>query len=88
MHLSLGLLVSILSMIKALSSAAPSTTMNHIPEVFEKLKTLSIHSERTTANQRIAKLKNLKNVLLSRRVQLQEAIFKDLRKSPLDVDLS
>ena len=75
-------------MLKSHTPVDSSATLNRIPEVFETLKTLSLNSERTTAPQRIAKLKTLKTTLWNRRVLLQEAISKDLHKSPLDVDLA
>ena len=60
----------------------------NIKRVFDLQKTNQYNIGNTTASQRIAKLKQLHKAVSKYRPQIKEALFKDYRKHPSEVDLS
>ncbi len=59
-----------------------------IQAVFEAQKANQFKVGNSTASERIAKLKQLHNAVLKYRPQIKEALFKDYRKHPSEVDLT
>ena len=68
---------------------SPSTTASEdIDKVFEAQQKNTQKLKETTASQRIAKLKALKQAIQDSREDLQKAVYDDFRKSPEEVDLT
>lgn len=59
-----------------------------IAALFAKLRANQAAVKRTTAAERVAKLKKLRDAILAREPQIREAIHKDFRKSATEVDLT
>jgi aldehyde dehydrogenase (NAD+) len=69
-------------------SAVLSTQDDRIEQIFRKQRANQAAVRRTTAAQRIAKLKRLHAAIVQRVPALREAMFKDFRKSATEVDLT
>lgn len=67
---------------------ADTALQNAIDRVFEAQKQNQYVVARTTARERIAKLKRLHDALLGHRQEIYDALWKDLRKGPTEVDIS
>jgi aldehyde dehydrogenase (NAD+) len=61
---------------------------NNVRQVFEAQRSHIQKLKNTTASERIAKLKALRDAITQNREKLQEAIYKDFKKSPVDTDLT
>ncbi len=59
-----------------------------IEQVFELQRKNAQKYKNTTASERIAKLKAIKKLIIKHREGLQEAIYQDFKKSPVDTDLT
>jgi len=59
-----------------------------IEQLFRKQRANQAAVKRTTAAERIAKLEKLRAAIVSREAAIQEAMFKDFRKSRSEVDLT
>ncbi len=67
----------------------PTETSNsEIRRIFDLQKKSQYKVANTTANQRIAKLKKLHEAVLRYRPQIKDALYKDFRKHPSEVDLT
>ena len=63
------------------------TSASEIKRIFNLQKQNQFNVGNTTASERIAKLKKLHKAILKYRPQIKEALFKDYRKHPSEVDL-
>jgi aldehyde dehydrogenase (NAD+) len=70
------------------SIAVGEPTGDAIATTFARLRANQAAIKRTTAAERIAKLKRLRDAILAREPQIREAIFQDFRKSATEVDLT
>ena len=70
----------------AITAAAP--TDDRIEQLFRKQQAHQAAVKRTGAEERIAKLKKLRAAVVAREAAIREAIHKDFRKSPTEVDLT
>jgi aldehyde dehydrogenase (NAD+) len=61
---------------------------DRIQAVFSRQQANRAAVKRTTAAQRIAKLERLRDAILARRPAIRDAMFKDFRKSPAEVDIT
>lgn len=69
--------------------ATPAVLSNEtIEQLFRKQRANQAAVKRTTAEERIAKLKRLRAAIVEREAAIRAAIFKDFRKSPAEVDLT
>ncbi|MES2885316.1 MAG: aldehyde dehydrogenase family protein [Pseudomonadota bacterium] len=70
--------------------AMPETTTldAEVRRVFEKQFDTAIRLRRSTADERVAKIKKLKEAVLAHATQLQEAMHRDFRKPAVEVDLT
>lgn len=59
-----------------------------IEELFRKQRANQAAVKRTTAEERIAKLRRLRAAIVEREAAIREAIYKDFRKSVTEVDLT
>jgi aldehyde dehydrogenase (NAD+) len=66
------------------SSASPAT----IEKLFEAQRRHQAAVKRTTADERVAKLKRLRAAIVAREQQIRDAIYKDFKKSPTEVELT
>jgi len=64
------------------------TNATEIQRIFDLQKKNQFNIGNTTASQRIAKLKKLHKAVLKYRPQIKEALYKDYRKHPSEVDLT
>lgn len=64
------------------------TTQNTYADVFNALRQHAPALAQTTAAERIAKLKRLHNLLMSRRTDLQKAVYQDMQKPAEECDLT
>lgn len=71
-----------------LSMPQGATLDAEVRRVFEKQFDTAIRLRRSTAEERIAKIKKLKDAVLAHSPALQEAMFKDFRKPAVEVDLT
>lgn len=62
--------------------------MPELQELFEKQKANQGNISQTSAALRVAKLKKLRQAILSKQVELQKAIYDDFRKNPCEVDVT
>lgn len=69
-------------------SQAPNASENDIQRVFDKQKVHARALRKSTASERIAKLKKLEKVVLDRAEDIKKAAAADFRKPTLEVDLS
>ena len=66
-----------------------TTTLDaEVRRVFEKQFDTAIRLRRSTADERIAKIKKLKESVLAHTTALHEAMFKDFRKPAVEVNLT
>src|SRR5689334_20846337 len=61
---------------------------DRIEQVFRAQRANQAAVRQTTAAQRIAKLKRLRDAILARQSDIRAALYKDFRKSPSEVDLT
>lgn len=59
-----------------------------VRRVFEKQFDTAIRLRRSTAEERIAKIRKLKDAVVAHSAELHQAMFKDFRKPPEEVDLT
>ena len=64
------------------------TTTQDIKAIFEKQMTYRQEVSQSTTSERIAKLKKLKKAIMNHRDEIKEALFKDYKKHPSEVDLT
>lgn len=69
-------------------TAPQTSSFAHIDKVFEAQQQNTQKLKETTASQRIAKLKALKQAIQENKEALQKAVYDDFRKSPEEVDLT
>ena len=62
--------------------------MDNIREIFEKQKANRWHVSQTSAAERIAKLRKLKEAIWNHREEIHKAIHDDFRKNPGETDLT
>ncbi|EKD41781.1 MAG: hypothetical protein ACD_73C00534G0002 [uncultured bacterium] len=62
--------------------------MEDIRKIFDKQKTNRWNISQTTATERIAKLRKIKEAIFAKRGELQEAIYNDYKKNPAETDLT
>ncbi len=55
---------------------------------FDGQKSRSLELRKSTASERIQKLKKLEKTILARRAEIQKAVFEDLRKGQFEADLT
>lgn len=67
---------------------ADATMQTAIDRIFEAQKQHQFVVARTTARDRIARLRRLHDALLEHRQEIYDALWADLRKSPTEVDIS
>ncbi|NMO16011.1 aldehyde dehydrogenase family protein [Pyxidicoccus fallax] len=76
-------------MLEAVSSPKqPTADVARIRAAFEAQKANRWTMSRTTAAERIARLKRLREAILARRAELADAIHKDFRKPAMEVELT
>jgi len=76
-------------MTAAVLAMPEATTLDaEVRRVFEKQFDAAIRLRRSSADERIAKIKKLKEVLLAHAPALKDAMFKDFRKPAVEVDLT
>ncbi|MBZ4422994.1 aldehyde dehydrogenase family protein [Myxococcus sp. RHSTA-1-4] len=78
-------------MLEALSSpveTTPTADVARIRAAFEAQRAHRWTMSRTTAAERIARLKRLREAILARRLELAEAIHQDFRKPAMEVELT
>ncbi|MGE5182457.1 MAG: aldehyde dehydrogenase family protein [Acidobacteriota bacterium] len=70
--------------------AAPAvpTPDLRIAELFERQRANQAAVKRTTAGQRVAKLERLRDAILARERDIQEALAADFKKPPLEADIT
>lgn len=66
----------------------PATNTHTLQSLFKAQQAHQFEVGRSTAKARIAKLKRLRAAILERRAAIQQAIYKDFKKAPLEVDLT
>ncbi|TGN14284.1 aldehyde dehydrogenase family protein [Leptospira ilyithenensis] len=69
-------------------SSIKSFTPSDIGRVFPAQKAKSLELRLSTAKERIAKLKKLKNVIFKYQTEIQKALYADFHKSAREVDIS
>lgn len=62
--------------------------MDDIKQIFENQKANRWKVTRSSADERIAKLKKLREAIFARREELQKAVYEDFSKNPGEVDLT
>ncbi len=62
--------------------------MENFHQIFEKQKANRWKVSRTTADERIVKLKKIREAIFARREELHQAIFEDFQKNPGETDLT
>jgi aldehyde dehydrogenase (NAD+) len=76
-------------MLEAISSPAPATQgLERLREVFDAQRAHRWTMSRTTAAERIARLKKLREAIIARRGELADAIHADFRKPAMEVELT
>lgn len=63
-------------------------TMREIERIFQKQRAHRWRMAQTTAEERIARLKKIRDAIFARREELQEAIHNDFRKHPQESDIT
>ncbi|MCY1017352.1 aldehyde dehydrogenase family protein [Pyxidicoccus sp. MSG2] len=66
----------------------PSAELKRLRSVFEDQRAHRWNMSRTTAAERIARLKRLREAIVARRVELADAIHRDFRKPAMEVELT
>ncbi len=61
---------------------------NPFESLFQSQKKKALELRLSTANERIQKLKKLRDIILSKKTEIQSALFSDFRKSAQEVDLT
>ena len=61
---------------------------NPLNKIFNTLKENQINVSKTTYKERISKLKKLSKALLQHKKEIQDALYKDFKKHPSEVDLT
>ena len=59
---------------------------NPFQDTFERLRARRWEQARTTARERVARLRKLRRVIVERREAIAEAIYKDFRKPAAEVE--
>ncbi|HSA59394.1 MAG TPA: aldehyde dehydrogenase family protein [bacterium] len=62
--------------------------MDDLAKIFERQRENRWRIAKTSADQRIAKLKKLREAILNRREELHKAVYDDFRKNPAETDLT
>jgi len=76
-------------MLEAISSPTPDTKgLERLREVFDAQRAHRWTMSRTTAAERLARLKKLREAIIARRVELADAIHRDFRKPAMEVELT
>ncbi|MES2683699.1 MAG: aldehyde dehydrogenase family protein [Pseudomonadota bacterium] len=76
-------------MTAAILAMPETTTLDaEVRRVFERQFDTAIRLRRSSADERIAKIKKLKDAVLAHSAQFQEAMFKDFKKPAVEVDLT
>ncbi len=65
-----------------------ATPDDRIEQLFHKQRANQARVKRTTAGERVAKLKKLRDAILAREASIREALHKDFRKAAAEVDLT
>ncbi|NLR92791.1 aldehyde dehydrogenase family protein [Flammeovirga agarivorans] len=60
--------------------------LKNVEDIFIHLKNNISNTKKTTAKERIKKLSQLEKYILDHRPKIQEAIYKDFKKNPIEVD--
>ena len=68
--------------------AEPAIAPDRIHDLFRRQQANRAAIKRTRAHERIAKLEKLREAVTSREAKIREAMAKDFRKSPVEVDLT
>ncbi len=68
--------------------AEPALAPDRIHELFRRQQANRAAIKRTTAGERIVKLERLRDAITAREPQIREAMAKDFRKSPTEVDIT
>lgn len=71
----------------SINTSTPATSQQEIQETFKRLQDNQFKVGNTTLKERKAKLKALHQAVLKYRPQVKEAMYKDFRKPPFEVDL-
>jgi len=61
---------------------------DRIHELFRRQRANQAAVKRTTAGQRVAKLRRLRDAIVAREQTIRDALFADFRKAPAEVDIS
>ncbi len=75
-------------MLEAISSPPSVPGLERLPAVFESQRAHRWTMSRTTAAERIARLKRLREAIIARRAELADAIHSDFRKPAMEVELT
>ena len=68
--------------------AEPNIAPDRIHELFRRQQANRAAIKRTTAVERIGKLERLREAITSREAKIRDAMAKDFRKSPTEVDIT
>ncbi|WP_338871331.1 aldehyde dehydrogenase family protein [Myxococcus stipitatus] len=77
-----------LELVPAVPESKPEVDVSRIQAVFEAQRAHRWTMSRTTAAERISRLKRLREAIIARRGELAEAIHRDFRKPALEVELT
>ena len=66
----------------------PKEISGEIDRVFEKQRKYALFLRKSTASERIAKLRKLESALLANRQNLRDAMWADFKKSPFETDIT
>lgn len=62
--------------------------MDEIKKIFEKQQRNRWNVSKSTARERIVKLKRIRDAILARRTEIQQAIYNDFKKNPGETDIT
>lgn len=65
-----------------------TATKSHIRDLFEQVKSHSIHLRSSTVSDRKKQLKKLEKWVLNHRTEIHKAVYKDLQKPPQETDIT
>ncbi|MFN0246035.1 MAG: aldehyde dehydrogenase family protein [Kofleriaceae bacterium] len=68
--------------------ATPAAKSDHTSELFTRQRANQAQVKRSSANARIAKLKKLRDAILTRETKIREALAKDFRKAPAETEIT
>jgi aldehyde dehydrogenase (NAD+) len=68
--------------------ATPAVKPDRISELFTRQRANQAQVKRSSANARIAKLKKLRDAILSREAKIRDALAKDFRKAPAETEIT